>query len=81
MIHSQAVGGDANRSWENPDVEGTAHIRVLPFCLLKFIYTPGFEKIYCVELCDLKPTGQCLFMILPVSHDDARGEADHTADG
>jgi len=44
MIHSQAVGGDANRSWENPDVEGTAHIRVLPFCLLKFIYTPGFEK-------------------------------------
>ncbi|MCW3091473.1 MAG: hypothetical protein JWP81_2542 [Ferruginibacter sp.] len=40
--------------------------------------------MYCVELCSVKPTGQCLFLcFLPVNDDDAAGvsgEPDQTAD-
>ena len=34
-----------------------AHIRALSLCLLKFVYTSGFGKIYCFELCNINLTG------------------------
>ena len=44
---------------ENPDgLKELAHIRALPFCLLQFVYTSGFGKIYWFELYNVKPTGR-----------------------
>ena len=34
-----------------------AHIRALPVCLLKFVYTSGLGKIYCVEICNITSQG------------------------
>ena len=83
QVNKKAFGGETLRERKTPMPKELAHLRALPLCMLKFVYTSGFGKIYCVELCNINLQGKSSFISLHVSHDDAdgvSGEADHTAD-